>query len=1484
MDALISSALEEICYRGSSGVALSSIWGKLSPAPSPSVKATLWSNLLSVPTLRFSVAGKDKLFGPDDPEIQLVEDAEKLKLKVVANEHLRDCFVGLYDVPSCGVRPLQRRALERIAISREDGVTQSQLCKEFGMEGRNFFYIVKNLESRNLIVRQPAIVKTKEAGGAGEMKSSVSTNLMYLSRYATRLGAQQRFEINKEEHALGSLSDLEEADVDEENSAGDCLKDAVLVKDFIPAMQAICEKLEIANGNVLVITDIKKDLGYIGRFGHRAWRRIFQKLKDAGIVEEFDAKVNEKVERCIHLLKKFCPKLFETKQLRGSRACDENRQLKFGRKPKLNEQLLELPINQQIYDLIDENGTDGAIGIEVCSRLGLDKKKTYERFYDLVSRFGMHCQAENHKKTAVYRYWTSVHYNPQASNAQMDKLETSAGLPASASASRPFCIDAPDQTTLISSMNNRLISGVDCAYQRNLSDGGEDSKSSKFLEDGKANSGLVPDIDHVTSGAVSSAGLDLVCVDVESNGALSESSQISLLKQPSAHQTPVTADNSLREQRILEHIQKEKIVLRVVLHKLLLGLEKDKGTIMDRRTIDRILNKLQKEGHCRCVTFHVPSVTNCGRSRMAHVILHSSIESVLPEKVYDMLREFEKLSRQGSSRCKVDSVFPVLSGVNRTQAPVDSDGQAARSEAMRTNGFVLAKMVRAKLLHTFLWDYLSTSEEWDGNLSSGYKLFALQGAVKAIPLELFLQVAGSTQKIDNLVEKCKLGLRLRDLPAEEYRSLMDTLATGRLSVIIDLLRRLKLIRLIPVENTEDGVMFPHALFTDAMEFKPYIEEPPAIVAKSIDLRPRYRHDFVLSSREAVEDYWKTLEFCYAAADPKAAFYAFPGSAVPENIQEFVLPCTPSDNAQNLGHGKRSESRKRLRRHNLHQKFIKCLNESSDAGTELYKSVAVSNAVELLKLVFLSSSTTPDLQNMLGETLRHYSERDIFTAFSYLRDSKILIGGNGGPFVLSQHFLHNISKSPFPTNTGKRAAKFSNWLHDGKNYLIGGGIDLKEDLQCGDLFHLFARVSSGEMSVSPCLPDEGLGEADDLRISKRKAETDVPCDSEKAKKMKSMRDGELFSRREKGFPGIRVSICCEKILPVDALESLDDGKNGTDNSQKDKMECGFVQIDSHVPQSPNFDNITPSARLSGNSSWEAMSGYASYLYSNLCFPKEGGLFSPKSFQEIYKAIHKAGDQGLSFEEVTHTLDMPGEKMAESVIDVLQTFGRVLKVNAYDSVRVVDALYVSKYSLTLRPSLDSNPKPPSVTEPHERSDNCQPENKVVVESHVAADQSIMGDNDVHRVTILNLPEEAVPLIETQSRNSQESDPQDQNLIDIHERRTDGKTYIPILPWVNGDGTTNRVVYRGLVRRALGTVMQYPGILEEEIIKRMDVLNPQSCRRLLELMVLDSHLMVRKMHQLTGNVPPTLLLRKSSRFSKPSSVYRNHFFANPRSTYLL
>lgn len=39
----------------------------------------------------------------------------------------------------------------------------------------------------------------------------------------------------------------------------------------------------------------------------------------------------------------------------------------------------------------------------------------------------------------------------------------------------------------------------------------------------------------------------------------------------------------------------------------------------------------------------------------------------------------------------------------------------------------------------------------------------------------------------------------------------------------------------------------------------------------------------------------------------------------------------------------------------------------------------------------------------------------------------------------------------------------------------------------------------------------------------------------------------------------------------------------------------------------------------------------------------------------------------------------------------------------------------------------------------------------------------------------------------------------------------TFQPILPWINGDGTINGIVYRGLTRRILGIATQNPGILE-------------------------------------------------------------------------
>ena len=96
-------------------------------------------------------------------------------------------------------------------------------------------------------------------------------------------------------------------------------------------------------------------------------------------------------------------------------------------------------------------------------------------------------------------------------------------------------------------------------------------------------------------------------------------------------------------------------------------------------------------------------------------------------------------------------------------------------------------------------------------------------------------------------------------------------------------------------QSRDEVKTAHT-FTHVMELKPYIEEPLSSDAASLnfmshDLRPRIRHDFILSNRDAVDEYWQTLEYCYAAADPKAASYAFPGSVVHEVICKCLQQTT-----------------------------------------------------------------------------------------------------------------------------------------------------------------------------------------------------------------------------------------------------------------------------------------------------------------------------------------------------------------------------------------------------------------------------------------------------------------------------------------------------------------------------------------------------------------------------------------------------------------
>lgn len=66
-------------------------------------------------------------------------------------------------------------------------------------------------------------------------------------------------------------------------------------------------------------------------------------------------------------MKKFSPKHFEPKSLKiGLDDPDAEEQVILGKRGQINDQLVELPIEHQVYDMIDAEGSKGLTKTEVC--------------------------------------------------------------------------------------------------------------------------------------------------------------------------------------------------------------------------------------------------------------------------------------------------------------------------------------------------------------------------------------------------------------------------------------------------------------------------------------------------------------------------------------------------------------------------------------------------------------------------------------------------------------------------------------------------------------------------------------------------------------------------------------------------------------------------------------------------------------------------------------------------------------------------------------------------------------------------------------------------------------------------------------------------------------------------------------------------------------------------------------------------------------
>ncbi|KAJ3706471.1 hypothetical protein LUZ61_010176 [Rhynchospora tenuis] len=1672
MDSLVSAALEEICSHSAAGTVLPELWPSLVQSASakglplgPTVKQALWTRLRALPVLKFELNGSP--VDPSDPSIQSVDEADKFKLRVVADDNTRKSYLGIYDLKHCEISKMQMSTLEEVGAARYKGVTQRDLCDKFGKKGNNFHYVVRFLESQRLIMRQSTLVREKKQGehvDSGDPTSVVSTKSLYLPRYGTRLNlnSQQRIEIVKPNW----------------NGEGDDGNEEVSIEDPRPAMKAICDKLEEAKGKVLVVSDIKLALGYRLHRGHKDWTFIVNKLKAASLVEEFRAKVEGKEVSCLRLVRSFNEDEIQSKLgISNSKG--------KGKSSEVTDQFVELPLEQRLYDLIESEGSKGITINEIASRLGLRGKKLETPMAILRVRFNMVWESETVDKVKQYRIWTRKNYAMYESASTCRKSEM---------------VPSTEQASLVQSTG---------------------------LPQTNADNSLAVVVHNLENSELDSGVAEQ---PVESRGALTLSaSRGAERKKDWRYQFPSrNSSAAMREQRILEKLKDERFLLVVELHKWLESLDKKKTSSMDKKTLKRSLKKLQREGKCKLIQVSMPGATNCCRNRVTEVVLQPSADSSSAELLDQVQKRFRKFEvenrRKGIAKTRQNH-----NSVHTVEMPTTKLLVRPRDEnvfilAMRANGFLIAKMIRAKLLHMFIWGFV-IGLAGQGDITSGSEereschVFDRDKVIKEMPLELFLQVVGSAKKIDNIISKCRLGLKLSELPLKDYKSLLNYNATARLSRIIDMLRRLKLIRLVRgSEPKNDTGETPAAVLYDALELRPYIEEPflktiPSTSARS-GSQPMIRHDFILSKEAAVDAYWQTLEYCYATANYTNVSHAFPASAVPEvcmkrawtslwvmtteqrtqlleRLKNAGIEKIPFEECVQIARElnltveqvlrvsrerryscrklktkesgetdmisasvatrkrKRSASqfgsvyglfrrrpvrgqrfswtdesdrklimqytRKRVvmgarihrvdwsslsdlpaplatcrrrmaslnkqknirrvlmrlcnhlskryakylemmrikrkeladkdledsfdpgqidfcwdnfedsevkkildeileykklaklanlskekpvsqgvrkgvplgtsekqkinedadftctrdrRKENFERRFGDILNSRGEIVKKtVKKSLAVANAVELLKLVFLSSAASENVQASVAATLQLYSESDIFTALTYLRDKNHMVVGQGNqPFIFSRKFFYSASSSPFPIGTGKRARELSSWLHQQEETLRVEGVSLSSDLQCGETIHLLSLASSGELNITPCVPEEGIGEPDEQEMPspsvclmdhsenannhKRKFdEADLGDGGERSKKLKHV-DARFLTRKVKGFPGIRVRVTRE-VAPLDYHATSVVAEERFDSISA-TLSCG----------SKNQHELHASVMTIGESCLDDMKAHFSALSAT--------DISSDMFRSVLSLIHQAGESGVSMEEISDAIGTQGHT-AELIVETIEAFGFAIKVNGYDRVQVLDSSFRSKYHINSHTSWKGNTQVLVKSQISNFGASTNPD--------LVAPTISLGE--CHKATIIdgqNIQAEGVRECESNGKEENEKKREVESACPSH-------VSWPILPWLNGDGSVNRTLYEALTRRILGTVMQKPGILEEEIIRAMDVLNPQSCKRLLETLVLEKHLTVRRLYEVPSG-PPSILrgLFASSRSTEQSSVCRKHFFANPLSTFLL
>ncbi|KAG1524118.1 hypothetical protein G6F52_004462 [Rhizopus delemar] len=281
--------------------------------------------------------------------------------------------------------------LKQVVRSRHKGIYQADVSKNYGIDGRSAGHICKSLEERGCIIRKSVSLK------------GARTNLCIHVRFASQ---DKTVDMSKatEDRAFYNVNANNEAFTQKQ------LRDAMI------------ELIKDAPGHAILAKDALEALG----FNHdsksvKSWfNRSLDELCLKGYFKKSDVKLDNKGRyyRCIHLLK--LPEEYESKQVE---AIIEDIvypiHIKSTKKDiPLLHILHDVPIEQQLYQVIEAAGTQGVISKEISFALNLDEHrllyKLLERMLENNEQQNGHYTIRRHfefeGRSRRYRYFTYNSY------------------------------------------------------------------------------------------------------------------------------------------------------------------------------------------------------------------------------------------------------------------------------------------------------------------------------------------------------------------------------------------------------------------------------------------------------------------------------------------------------------------------------------------------------------------------------------------------------------------------------------------------------------------------------------------------------------------------------------------------------------------------------------------------------------------------------------------------------------------------------------------------------------------------------------------------------------------------------------------------------------------------------------------------------------------------------------------------------------------